>query len=56
MGTKKPIVRGLKQGSNLLIIRQSGTSKNSGGLVNSNLTFPKEKCNKITYNGPIYKI
>ncbi len=44
------------QGSNLLIIRQSGTSKNSGGLVNSNQHFPMEKCNTITFNGPIYKI
>ncbi len=51
-----PVLLPHYQGSNLLIIRNSGTSKNSGGLVNSIQTFQMEKCHKINNNGPIYKI
>ncbi len=40
------------EGSKLLIIRWSGTSENSGGLVNSNQTFQKEKRNFIVNSSP----
>ena len=46
----------LPQGLNLPIVRQSGTRKNGGGKAISKPIPPKEKCHKITSNGPVYKI